>query len=124
MGAAARRGRNQPDRAVGKNAIHVEEDDLDAASAFMRGQCHALILDGTGCGVNPRAWKYGWNPTRSRTTFTRLGGLLLRRALHGLYRGLPSETRTLLRIRMPPLSLRARECPRGKRASGSAARPD
>ena len=49
------RGRgHQPDGAVGENAIHVEEDDFDAAGAFVRGQGHGSILDGTP-GVVPSA---------------------------------------------------------------------
>ena len=47
-----RRGRrgDQPDGAVGEDSVHVEHDDLDAAGAFVRGQCHASILDARHAG--------------------------------------------------------------------------
>src|ERR1017187_4431338 len=38
---------HQPDGAVGQNTVDVEENDLDAASAILCGQCHDSILNAT-----------------------------------------------------------------------------
>jgi len=42
--AAARSGGNEPDGAVGPNAVDVEQNDFDLAGAVLCGECHESIL--------------------------------------------------------------------------------